>query len=60
MDNEEFKKFFERPFAAPLPSESAPQNTQVKTSHYDYNFDEKDYKSECLKVGFLSLVFCKR
>lgn len=46
VDHEEFRKVFERPFAAPLPSESAPQNTQVKTSHYDYNFDEKDYKSE--------------
>ena len=46
MDNDEFRKVFERPFAAPHPSESAPQNTQVKTSHYDYNFDEKDYTSE--------------
>ncbi|XP_078345150.1 band 3 anion transport protein-like [Oculina patagonica] len=45
LDHEEFRKVFERPFAAPLPSESAPQNTQVKTSHYDYNFDEKDYKN---------------
>nr|XP_058942505.1 band 3 anion transport protein-like [Pocillopora verrucosa] len=45
VDNEEFRKVFERPFAAPLPSESAPQSSQVPTSHYDYNFDEKDYKS---------------
>lgn len=45
VDNEEFRKVFERPFAAPLPSESAPQSLQVPTSHYDYNFDEKDYKS---------------
>ena len=46
VDNEDFRKVFDRPYAAPLPSESAPQNTQVQTSHYDYNFDEKDYKSE--------------
>lgn len=52
VDNEEFRKVFDRPFAAPKPSESAPQTTQVKTSHYDYNFDEKDYKSESLKKRF--------
>lgn len=51
MDNEEFRKVFDRPFVAPRPSESGPQSTEVQTSHYDYNFDEKDYKSE------LSIVF---
>lgn len=52
MDNEEFKKVFDRPFAAPRPSESRPQTSEVQTSHYDYNFDEKDYKSE------LSFNYC--
>lgn len=46
VDNDEFRKVFDRPFAAPRPSESAPQSSEVQTSHYDYNFDEKDYKSE--------------
>lgn len=45
VDNEEFKKVFDRPFAAPRPSESRPQTSEVQTSHYDYNFDEKDYKT---------------
>lgn len=56
VDNEEFRKVFERPFAAPLPSESAPQSTQVQTSHYDYNFDEKDYESESLNEGSISVL----
>lgn len=60
VDNEEFRKVFERPFAAPLPSESAPQSLQVPTSHYDYNFDEKDYKCELLKLISLILQRDKR
>ncbi|KAJ7380400.1 Anion exchange protein 3 [Desmophyllum pertusum] len=51
VDNEDFRKVFDRPFAAPLPSESAPQNTQVQTSHYDYNFDEKDYKNRRISTA---------
>lgn len=45
VKNEEFRKVFDRPFAAPRPFESRPQTSDVPTSHYDYNFDEKDYKS---------------
>ena len=37
---------FERPFAAPEPSHITSPTKEVRTSHYDYNFDEKDYKSK--------------
>lgn len=46
MSNEDFRKVFDRPFVAPRPFESGPQTSDVPTSHYDYNFDEKDYKCE--------------
>lgn len=45
VSNEDFRKVFDRPFVAPRPFESGPQTSDVPTSHYDYNFDEKDYKS---------------
>lgn len=43
VSNEDFRKVFDRPFVAPRPFESGPQTSDVPTSHYDYNFDEKDY-----------------
>lgn len=46
VSNEDFRKVFDRPFVAPRPFESGPQTSDVPTSHYDYNFDEKDYKCE--------------
>lgn len=46
VDNDEFRKVFDRPYVAPRPSESGyDPSSEVQTSHYDYNFDEKDYKS---------------
>lgn len=45
VDDEEYKKVFDRPYTAPSPDISH-RAAEVKTSHYDYNFDEKDYKSK--------------
>lgn len=53
VSNEDFRKVFDRPFVAPRPFESGPQTSDVPTSHYDYNFDEKDYK--CEFIDFLQL-----
>lgn len=49
-DTEEYKKVLDRPFVAPSLSGRAGATDEgsykLTTSHYDYNFDEKDYKSK--------------
>jgi hypothetical protein len=59
-DKEQYKKVLDRPYVAPSLSAygTCAQDENPPTSHYDYNFDEKDYKSKSFLTEYSLSIIC--